>query len=140
MCVSNATFISWILKVKSNIDSGTFRGVQLAAAEALDNSAEWHREANIETYSRRRQYAEKIMDVLGCSYDKQQVGMFLWGKIPDKYSDVEQLTERVLHEARVFITPGFIFGTNGSRYLRISLCAKDEKMAEALNRIRQLQW
>ena len=76
------------------------------------------------------------MRVLGCSFDPSQVGMFLWGKIPDCYTDAEQLTERVLHEARVFITPGFIFGTNGSRYIRISLCAKDEKIREALERIR----
>ena len=122
LCASNAQFISWILKVKSNIDSGTFRGIQLAAAEAYDNSDEWHREANINTYRRRRVIAEEIMTVLGCQYDPEQVGMFLWGKIPEHYADAEQLTERVLHEARVFITPGFIFGTNGKRYIRISLC------------------
>ena len=137
MCLTNATFISWILKVKSNIDSGTFRGIQLAAAEALRNSAEWHHEANFETYSRRRQYAGQIMDVLGCTYDKNQVGMFLWGKIPEKYADVEDLTEKVLHEARVFITPGFIFGSNGQRYIRISLCAKEDKIKEALERIKK---
>ena len=135
MCASNPTFISWILKIKSNIDSGTFRGIQLAAAEAYNNSAEWHRQANITTYRNRRDTAERIMDVLGCTYDKSQVGMFLWGKIPDKYANVEELTERVLHEARVFITPGFIFGSNGERYIRISLCAKDEKIKEALKRI-----
>ena len=137
MCASNAEFISWILKIKSNIDSGTFRGLQLAAAEAYNtNTPEWHHEANIATYRRRRDIAEEIMRVLGCSFDPSQVGMFLWGKIPDCYADAEQLTERVLHEARVFITPGFIFGTNGSRYIRISLCAKDEKIREALERIR----
>lgn len=135
MCASNQTFISWILKIKSNIDSGTFRGIQLAAAEAYNNSAEWHRQANITTYRNRRDTAEQIMDVLGCTYDKSQVGMFLWGKIPDKYANAEELTERVLHEARVFITPGFIFGSNGERYIRISLCAKDEKIKEALKRI-----
>lgn len=135
MCASNQTFISWILKIKSNIDSGTFRGIQLAAAEAYNNSAEWHRQANITTYRNRRDTAERIMDVLGCTYDKSQVGMFLWGKIPDKYANAEELTERVLHEARVFITPGFIFGSNGERYIRISLCAKDEKIKEALKRI-----
>ena len=135
LCATNATFISWILKVKSNIDSGTFRGLQLAAAEAYENSEEWHQEANIATYGRRRAIAEKIMDTLGCRYDPNQVGMFLWGKIPDSCNDVEQLTERVLHEARVFITPGFIFGSNGSRYIRISLCAKEEKILEALKRI-----
>ena len=138
LCASNAQFISWILKVKSNIDSGTFRGIQLAAAEAYDNSDEWHREANINTYRRRRVIAEEIMRVLGCQYDPEQVGMFLWGKIPERYADAEQLTERVLHEARVFITPGFIFGSNGKRYIRISLCAKDEKMKEALERVKAL--
>ena len=136
MCASNATFISWILKINSNIDSNTFRGLQLAAAEAYNtNSAEWHREANINTYRRRRDIAEQIMTTLGCTYDPSQVGMFLWGRIPDSYADAEELTERVLHKARVFITPGFIFGSNGKRYIRISLCAKDEKIKEALQRI-----
>lgn len=138
MCASNPTFISWILKIKSNIDSGTFRGIQLAAAEAYNNSDEWHRQANITTYRNRRDTAEQIMDVLGCTYDKSQVGMFLWGRIPDKYANAEELTERVLHEARVFITPGFIFGSNGERYIRISLCAKDEKIREALARIKAI--
>ncbi|MBQ9655749.1 MAG: aminotransferase class I/II-fold pyridoxal phosphate-dependent enzyme [Prevotella sp.] len=137
MCASNAEFIQWILKVQSNIESGTFRGIQLAAAEAYRNSDEWHREANIERYQRRRKYAEQIMDVLGCTYDAQQVGMFLWGRIPDSIRNVEDLTERVLHEARVFITPGFIFGSNGERYIRISLCAKEEKIQEALERIKK---
>ena len=138
LCATNAQFITWILKVQSNIESGTFRGIQLAAAEAYNNSDEWHRMANIETYARRRQYAEQIMDVLGCVYDKQQVGMFLWGRIPDTYNNVEDLTERVLHEARVFITPGFIFGSNGERYIRISLCAKEEKIQAALLRTREV--
>ena len=139
MCATNPTFISWILKIKSNIDSGTFRGIQLAAAAALSNDEEWHHEANIETYSRRRKYAEQIMDALGCKYDPNQVGMFLWGRIPDSYSNCEELTERVLHEARVFITPGFIFGSKGERYVRISLCAKEEKIQTALERIKKLK-
>ena len=141
MCVSNPQFISWILKIKSNIDSGTFRGLQLAAAEALTtNTEEWHREYNINVYRRRREIAERIMQALGCTYDDSQVGMFLWGKIADKYANAEQLTERVLHEAQVFITPGFIFGSNGERYVRISLCAQDDKMQEALRRICGLAW
>lgn len=141
MCASNQEFISWILKIKSNIDSGTFRGIQLAAAEALNtNDDAWHKEYNVENYRRRRKIAEEIMTVLGCTFDPSQVGMFLWGKIPEKYANVEDLTERILHEARVFVTPGFIFGSNGQRYLRISLCAKDEKMAEALQRIKALKW
>ena len=139
MCATNPTFISWILKIKSNIDSGTFRGIQLAAAAALSNDEEWHHEANIETYARRRKYAEQIMDALGCKYDPNQVGMFLWGRIPDSYSNCEELTERVLHEARVFITPGFIFGSKGERFVRISLCAKEEKIQNALERIERLK-
>ena len=139
MCASNSRFIEWILKIKSNIDSGTFRGIQLAAAEAYNNSDEWHRQANITTYRRRRDTAEQIMKDLGCTFDPKQVGMFLWGKIPEKYNDAEELTERILHEARVFITPGFIFGSNGERYIRISLCAKDDKIEEALSRIKGMK-
>ena len=139
LCATNATFISWILKVKSNIDSGTFRGLQLAAAEAYRNTPEWHRQANITTYAARRRYAEQIMQALGCAYDPKQVGMFLWGRIPGSYANAEQLTERVLHEARVFITPGFIFGSNGERYIRISLCAKEEKLEAALRRIERMK-
>lgn len=139
MCASNSTFIQWILKIKSNIDSGTFRGIQLAAAEAYNNTEEWHHQANIVTYKERREIAEEIMKALHCSYDPKQVGMFLWGKIPNHYSNAEELTEKVLHQARVFITPGFIFGSNGERYIRISLCAKKEKMTEALNRIKEMK-
>ena len=138
MLATNAQFVQWILKIKSNIDSGTFRPMQLAAAQAYNNSLEWHEEANIGVYSRRRQLAEEIMRTLGCSFDKNQVGMFLWGRIPNTYNDVEELTEKVLHEARVFITPGFIFGSNGKRYIRISLCAKEDKLAEALERIKHI--
>ena len=139
MLATNAQFVQWILKIKSNIDSGTFRPMQLAAAQAYNNSTAWHEEANINVYSRRRQLAEEIMHTLGCSFDTNQVGMFLWGRIPESYNNVEELTERVLHEARVFITPGFIFGSNGKRYIRISLCAKEDKLAEALKRIKELK-
>ncbi len=138
MLATNATFVQWILKVKSNVDSGTFRALQLAAAKAYDNTDLWHRQANVETYAKRRRFAEEIMQLLGCQYDPQQTGMFLWGRIPDIYNNVEELTERVLQEARVFITPGFIFGSNGSRYIRISLCAKEDKFEEALRRIKSI--
>ena len=138
MLCSNAQFIQWILKVKTNVENGTFRAIQLAAADALTNtSEEWHHEANVRTYGSRRAIAEEIMAALGCTFDPDQTGMFLWGRIPDCYDNVEDLTERVLHEARVFITPGFIFGSNGNRYIRISPCAKDELMREALARIRE---
>lgn len=137
MMISNKEYISWMFKIQSNIENGTFRGIQLAAAEAFNtNTPEWHRLNNIENYSHRRAIAEDIMRALGCTFDPTQVGMFLWGKIPDKYENVEDLTEAVLHKAHVFITPGFIFGNNGRRYIRISLCAKDDKMKEALRRIK----
>ena len=139
MLVTNAQFVQWILKVKTNVENGTFRAIQLAAADALTNTSdEWHREANVRTYATRRAIAEDIMRALHCTFDPEQTGMFLWGRIPEHYANVEELTERVLHEARVFITPGFIFGSNGERYIRISLCAKDEQMREALARIRKL--
>lgn len=136
MCVSNATWVQWIFKVKSNIDSGTFRGIQLAAAEALiGNDPMWHAKYNNEVYLQRRTIAEKIMKAVGCTFDPQQTGMFLWGRIPDEYADAEQLTEQLLRQHGVFVTPGFVFGSNGKRYMRISLCAKKERMEEALQRI-----
>ncbi len=138
MLATNAQFVQWIVKVKSNIDSGTFRALQLAAVEAYNNSDEWHREANVKRYRSRRQTAEAIMTALGCSYDPGQVGMFLWGRIPDGYDTCEELTEKVLNEAKVFITPGFIFGSNGERYVRISLCAKNEQLEMALQRVKAL--
>ncbi len=137
MLATNSTFIQWILKIKSNIDSGTFRPLQLAAAEAYHNSEEWHEEANFQVYSHRRKLAENIMKELHCSFDKEQVGMFLWGRIPDCYQEVEELTEKLLQQAHVFIAPGFIFGSNGKRYIRISLCANENNLAEALERIKK---
>lgn len=138
MLASNAEFVSWILKVKSNIDSGMSRPVQLAAAKALEADNEWYAENNAR-YAVRREVGWQILDALHCSYDKKQVGMFLWGKIPDNYETVEELTERVLLEGHVFITPGFIFGTNGSRYVRISLCADVTMLKNALKRIQDLK-
>lgn len=138
LIASNAQFIQWILKIKSNIDSGTFRPLQLAAAQAYKNDASWHEEMNYNVYRRRRDIAEQIMDTLHCYFDPSQAGMFLWGRIPDDIENVEDLTEKVLLEARVFIAPGFIFGSNGKRYIRISLCAKDDKLKEALRRIKEI--
>lgn len=137
MLASNAEFVQWILKVKSNIDSGMFRATQLAAVSALEAEKDWY-EGNNANYRERRLIAEEIMRVLDCRFDPQQSGMFLWGRIPEAYASVEDLTEKILHEARVFIVPGFIFGSNGARYIRISLCCKQEKLQEALERIKAL--
>lgn len=138
MLASNSRFVAWVLKIKSNIDSGTFRPLQLAAAQAYHNTPEWHTQANITVYKERREIAQQIMTTIGCTYNPQQVGMFLWGRIPEKYADCEELTELVLNRAGVFITPGFIFGNNGRRYVRISLCADKQKMIEALNRVKNI--
>lgn len=135
---SNAQFVQWVLKVKSNIDSGQFKPMQVAAVAALNNSDEWHREMNINLYSHRRHLAEEIMIALGCIFDPKQVGMFLWGKIPDNYKDSGELADKVLYDAKVFITPGFIFGDKGQRYIRISLCANDEMLSKALDRIKAI--
>jgi len=140
MCVTNATWVQWMLKVKTNIDSGTFRGIQLAAAEAITgNTTEWHTYYNKEVYQRRRVIAEKIMKAIGCTFAPQQTGLFLWGKIPESITDSEQLTEHLLHQHGIFVAPGFIFGSNGKRYVRLSLCANEARMQEALQRITSKQ-
>ncbi len=125
-----------MLKVKSNIDSGQFRPLMLAAVKGLDAPDEWYAGLN-ETYARRRLIAERIMMALGCDFDPRQRGLFLWGRIPQGEASSETLADRVLYGSRVFITPGFIFGSNGDRYVRISLCATEEKLAEALKRIEE---
>ena len=136
MLASNAQFVEWVLKVKSNIDSGQFRPAMLAAVEALRCDSDWFDELNA-VYARRRRVAERIMDALGCTFDPRQRGLFLWGKIPDAAESSEKFADNILYNARVFITPGFIFGSNGERFIRISLCATEEKMEEALTRIKQ---
>ena len=134
MLATNAEFVQWILKVKSNVDSGMFRPMMVAAVAALQNSEEWHAEMN-KVYTRRRVLACKIMDALDCVYDTKQVGMFLWAKIPDRYKDSGELADEILYGKNVFITPGFIFGDKGNRYVRISLCCPEPMLEEALNRI-----
>ena len=136
MLASNAQFVEWVLKVKSNIDSGQFRPAMLAAVEALKCDSDWFDELNA-VYARRRRVAERIMDALGCTFDPRQRGLFLWGKIPDAAESSEKFADNILYNARVFITPGFIFGSNGERFIRISLCATEGKMEEALTRIKQ---
>jgi len=135
MLATNAEFIQWILKVKSNVDSGMFRPMMVAAVAALQNTEEWHAEMN-HTYAKRRVLAHQIMNELKCTYDKDQVGMFIWARIPDNYKDSGELADQILYDKNVFITPGFIFGDKGIRYIRISLCCPEPMLLEALNRIK----
>ena len=137
MLASNAQFVQWVLKVNSNIESGQFKPMQYAAAKALQADKSWYDGMN-KVYRSRRDLAGQIMQALGCTYDEQQVGMFLWGRIPDSAESAEAIANKVLYEARVFLTPGFIFGSRGERYIRISLCCKNEALQEALNRVKSL--
>ncbi|MEI8086975.1 MAG: aminotransferase class I/II-fold pyridoxal phosphate-dependent enzyme [Paludibacter sp.] len=134
MLATNAEFVQWILKVKSNVDSGMYRPMMVAAVAALKNTEAWHAEMN-KVYARRRVLALQIMDALDCKYDTKQVGMFIWARIPDKYADSGVLADEILYSKNVFITPGFIFGDKGNRYVRISLCCPEPMLEEALGRI-----
>lgn len=138
VAVSNAEVISTILRVKSNMDSGVFKPMQLAAVEALKLGQEWFDEVNAE-YRRRQVVAFEIMDALGCKYNKKQGGLFVWARIPDEWDSAEALSDKVLNETGVFITPGFIFGSQGERFLRISLCAKVEIFEKALAKIKAMK-
>ena len=143
MVAADAEIISQILKVKSQMDSGMFKPLQLAAVKALGQGPEWFTELNDE-YRRRRVLAGEIFDMLGVTYDHSSAGMFLWGRVPQNIQDDngisagQVLSDRILYEAGVFITPGFIFGKRGENYIRISLCAKPDTLREAAERIRRI--
>ena len=132
MVAADAQVISEILKVKSQMDSGMFKPLQLAAVQALAQGPEWFSQLN-EEYRRRRVLAGRIFDLIGAEYDPDSTGMFLWGRVGK--SAGEMISDRILHEAGVFITPGFIFGRNGEDYIRISLCARPQLLEEAYERI-----
>jgi LL-diaminopimelate aminotransferase len=137
MVAGHGEYINSILKVKSNMDSGMFRALQAAAVEALSNPPSWYDEVNA-VYQRRRKTVEEIMDLLGCRFDKNQTGLFVWGRIPDKIDSCEKFVEEILTKTHVFLTPGFIFGSKGDRYIRISLCADEKTLKEAKERIQKL--
>ncbi|QNL51398.1 aminotransferase class I/II-fold pyridoxal phosphate-dependent enzyme [Olivibacter sp. SDN3] len=126
--------INEILRFKSNMDSGMFLPLQMAAVKALTLNKDWYDELNM-IYRNRRTKVHKLLDLLGCQYDKAQVGMFVWAKIPKKYTNGYELSDRVLQQSAVFITPGGIFGNAGDHYVRISLCTKESVLEEAIDRI-----
>jgi LL-diaminopimelate aminotransferase len=131
-------YIDAVLKVKSNMDSGMFLGIQHAAAEALKNGKEWFESLN-KMYGERKRVARQILDVLETSYAEKQSGLFLWAKAPAHVKDVEKWIDEVLYGTKVFITPGFIFGDAGKRYIRISLCCTVDMLTEALKRIEKFK-
>lgn len=138
MVAANETFIQYILRVKSNMDSGMFKPLQMAAAKALSLGPDWYKSIN-KAYKERRQLVLELMDMLECKYDTNQTGMFIWAKIPDKYENSGELSDEILYKANVFITPGLIFGASGKRHIRISLCTKPETLTEAIKRIKTLK-
>lgn len=129
--------IEEILRFKSNMDSGMFLPVQLAASKALELGKDWYDELN-KMYAERRQIVYQILKVLGCEFDSKQAGLFMWARIPSKYKDSYALSDEVLYEKNVFITPGGIFGNNGNNYIRISLCQKADLLEQALQRIAEV--
>ena len=133
MVVGNEYYIQNILRVKSNMDSGMFLALQEGAIEALKLGKDWYNHIN-EVYTERKKYVHKLFDIINCRYRESEVGMFVWAKVP-KGQSAEELSNIILKESNVFITPGMIFGSNGEKYLRISLCTPKERIDEAINRI-----
>lgn len=129
--------INEVLRFKSNMDSGMFLPVQLAAAKALELGKEWYDGLNT-VYAKRREKVFKLLQMLHCNFDKNQAGMFVWASIPAGYTDGYALSDEVLRDANVFITPGGIFGSAGNNYIRVSLCTPVERIEEAIKRINNL--
>jgi aspartate/methionine/tyrosine aminotransferase len=136
MMLANSKHVGNVLRFKSNMDSGMFLPLQLAAAKALSLPASWYEELN-KIYHRRKQVVEKLLEGLGCQYSKKQAGLFVWAKVPEGISDGYALSDLLLYRANVFITPGGIFGSAGNNYIRVSLCAPEEKIMESFERIKQ---
>jgi LL-diaminopimelate aminotransferase len=134
--VGRADYLSDVLRFKSNMDSGMFLPVQIAAVEALKANADWYADLN-KIYAERQQKAFDLLDLLDCTYDKQQQGMFVWAKIPPQYLTGFELSDKILYDANVFITPGGIFGSAGDSYVRVSLCAKVDVFEAAILRIKE---
>ncbi len=134
MLVGREDYISWVLRVKSNIDSGQPRAMMEGAIRALEAPAQWYRDLSA-LYERRAVIARRILEALGCAVEEGQQGLFLWGRIPAQAENAETLADEVLERARVFVTPGSIFGSNGDRYIRVSLCAPENVLEKALGRI-----
>lgn len=134
MLASNKRFVRWVIKVKSNIDCGQFKPKQMATIVALNTPMQWHDNMNL-LYEQRRLWAYKIMSIMGCTYTPNQAGFFVWAKIPDYEKSSKDLVNDLLYKARVFITPGFIYGSNGDRYIRMSLGSSASNIKEAYERI-----
>jgi aspartate/methionine/tyrosine aminotransferase len=134
MIAGREHLINAVLTVKSNMDSGMFYGVQKGAIEALNLGKEWMQQIN-EVYENRRKLLWQLADLLGCSYQKDTAGLFVWAKLPERV-DAEKIVDEILYNYYIFITPGSVFGSNGKGYLRFSVCASEKNIAEAIHRIK----
>ena len=137
MLTGNSSYIDAVVQVKSNIDSGMFKGIQDAAIEALQIDSSWHHQQN-GIYKHRRTLVQSMMDLLGCTYETDTAGLFVWAKVKEGM-DTLQFTDHILKEARVFIVPGEVFGTQGSNYVRASLCVPQNRIKEAISRINKIE-
>ena len=133
MVLGNPEIIDAVLKVKSNMDSGMFYGIQKGAIAALNCDKSWFEDQN-KIYRRRRELTEKLAEKLGCEVYAAGVGLFVWAKLPEGIESAEKFIDEILYEKHIFITPGTIFGSNGEGYIRFSLCVKEEKVQEAIDR------
>jgi aspartate/methionine/tyrosine aminotransferase len=128
------SYIDAIIQIKSNVDSGMFKPMQLAAIKAFENTESWHQERNDE-YKKRRDLLYKILDKLQCSYDRTQTGLFIWARVNPEIGTSENLADYLLYQRHIFVTPGFIFGEKGDKYIRVSLCVKQEVLTKVLERL-----
>ncbi|MGB5370696.1 MAG: aminotransferase class I/II-fold pyridoxal phosphate-dependent enzyme [Flavobacteriaceae bacterium] len=133
MVLGSAEHIDAILKVKSNMDSGMFYGIQKGAIEAMQSGQDWYDSLN-KIYGARRNLMFRLADKLNCTYDRDGVGLFVWAKLPVGSPSSEKFIDKILYEKNIFITPGTIFGSNGEGYIRLSLCVREEKIEEAIAR------
>ncbi len=138
MVVGAPEYLQSIIQVKSNIDSGMFRAVQDAAVVALQPRSAWHHTQNT-TYERRKILVEQLFDLLGCQYQQQRAGLFVWAKVPDEVTETAAFTDHILYQASVFLVPGQVFGNAGTRYVRASLCMPEARIEQAINRIKELK-
>jgi aspartate/methionine/tyrosine aminotransferase len=136
LLASGKEIVDAVMRFKSNMDSGMFLPIQLAAAKALGLGRDWYDQVN-EVYRNRRKIVFELLDLLDTDYSEEQAGMFVWARIPSAYKNGYELSDEILNTAAVFITPGGIFGAAGDPYIRISLCSPEEKFREAIARIQQ---
>jgi aspartate/methionine/tyrosine aminotransferase len=137
MVAGRKEYLDYLIRFKGQMDSGMFKPMQMAAVKALESGPEWYEKVNA-VYRERKVIVHELLDHLKCTYSQDQSGLFVWARIPATEESGRELSERILHKNRIFITPGFIFGPQGERYIRVSLCQPAEIIQEAVDRIAEI--